>query len=298
MNNLPNFLIVGAAKSGTTTINYYLDNSKDVFMSDPKEPKYFSFKYAKYTGLGDESFTKKKAIKTLEDYEKLYTNVNGHKCIGEASVDNLFYHSSVIPDIQKTLNNPKIIILLRHPVDRAISAYSHLIRDGRENLSFKKALEVEDQRLNDGNEFIWGYKKGGLYYEQVKSYIDNFKEVKIYFFEDLLSSPQRVMDDITSFLEVSPICVKENLKLNISGKPKNKILNILVARDTVLRRMMAKLVGKNTAIKIKSFIQKKNLNKISVEQEIKTALNKHFIEDITKLQTLLGKDLSSWINKY
>lgn len=298
MKNIPNFLIVGAAKSGTTTINYYLDKHEEVFMTEPKEPKFFSYKYSKYTGPGDSSFTEKRAVKSLENYYNLFSNSNGKKCIGEASVDNLFYCSKVIPDIKKELNDPKIVIFLRHPVDRAVSAYSHLIRDGREELSFNEALEKEEERLQEGYEFIWGYKEGGLYYKQVKEYLDNFSKVKVYLFDDLISDPQNILDDLTSFLGISKTSVIEDLKLNISGKPKNKLLNMFVSRDTSIRRVLTKIVGKDTAIKIKNLIQKRNLNKIVIPEAQKKDLAVFFKEDTLKLQELLQRDLSSWINKY
>ena len=298
MKNIPNFLIVGAAKSGTTTINYYLNTHEDVFMTDPKEPKFFSYKYAQYSGPGDSVFTKKRAVKSIEDYYNLFSQSNGEKCIGEASVDNLFYSSKVIPDIKKELNDPKIVIILRHPVDRAVSAYSHLIRDGREEFSFDEALEKEGKRLQEGYEFIWGYKEGGLYYKQVKEYIDNFSNVKVYLFDDLINDPQKILDNLTGFLEISKTKVVEDLRFNVSGKPKNKLLNLFVSRDTVIRRMLTKIVGKDIAIKIKNLIQKRNLNKIIIPESQKKDLNMFFKDDMLKLQELLQRDLSSWINKY
>lgn len=297
-NNIPNFLIVGAAKSGTTSVSYYLERHDEVFMATPKEPKHFSYNYAKYTGPGDVAFTQKKATKTLKDYFKLFDKSQKFKCIGEASVDNLYYHDKVIPDIKKHLGDPKIIILLRHPVDRAISAYSHLVRDDRENLTFEEALEIENSRLEKGYEFIWGYKQCGFYHDQVKSYIDSFSNVKICFFEDLVSSPQETINEITDFLSISRIPIDKDLRLNISGKPKNKIINSLISRDTILRRSLARLVGKDLAIRIKSTIQKNNLEKIEISSQLKADLNACFLEDYKKLEELLDKDLAHWVKKY
>ena len=298
MDKLPNFLIVGAAKSGTTTINYYLDTHKGVYMTTPKEPKYFSYKYAKYKGDGDLSYTKKKAIKTKEEYFKLFEKAISSEVVGEASVDNLFYHNLVIPDIKKILGDPKILIFLRHPVDRAISAYAHLIRDGREKLSFADALTKEKERLENGFEFIWGYKTGSFYYNQVKNYIDNFSNVKVFFFDDLINNPQKTLNQITEFLNIEDIEVQPKLKLNASGKSKNKLINNLISKDTKLRSLATLIVGKERAVKLKAIIQKKNTEPIDISIETKKELNNIFKQDIIQLEKLLNKNLSSWISKY
>ncbi|MDF0714771.1 sulfotransferase [Muricauda sp. 334s03] len=296
--NLPNFLIVGAAKSGTTTLNYYLDKHSDVLMPTPKEPKYFSSKFAKYKGPGDIAFTKKRVISSLDSYKRLFNTSKEYKCMGDSSVDNLFYHTEVIPEIKSLLGAPKIIIVLRHPVDRAVSAYKHLIRDGREKMSIEQAIMMEEERLAKGFEFIWGYKKGGFYHDQVKSYMDNFPEVKVYLFEDLIQNTQEVLDQTCDFLGIPYIEAEENLKLNASGKAKWQFLNSLLIKDSFLRRMGTKMVGKNAAIKLQSRLQKINLSDIEISKEEKKSLSRLYTQDLYNLQELIDRDLSGWIDKY
>src|SRR5690554_1769397 len=164
MKRLPNFLIVGTAKSGTTSLVQYLKNHPKIFIPDIKEPRYFSYDLLKdngYKGPGDLE-NKKIAIKDKDEYENCFKKVREDViAIGEASVETSFYFEHTIPKIKNEIGDPKIIILLRDPVKRAISAYSHLIREGRETLSIEEAIKNERLRRDNGYEFIWSYVSSG-----------------------------------------------------------------------------------------------------------------------------------------
>jgi len=171
----PNFLIVGSARAGTTSLYNYLSQHPEVYFG-AKEPKFFSSQVIKFplNGPGDEEMEKKIYIKDFQNYKKLFSKVLSEKAIGEASADTLYYHKQTIPLIKKYLGNPKIIIMLRNPIDRAFSAHSTLALAKRETLTFSQALEQENKRIKDNWEFIWHYKKTGLYFKQVKDFLENF----------------------------------------------------------------------------------------------------------------------------
>ena len=78
--NLPDFLIVGAAKCGTTSLGDYLNAHKDIFICNPKEPKYLTYSFLKqaYKGTGD-AFTKEKIIKDLKSYKGLFKKSKTHQ---------------------------------------------------------------------------------------------------------------------------------------------------------------------------------------------------------------------------
>src|SRR5690606_24501195 len=132
--------------------------------------------------------------------------------------------------------DPKIIIMLRNPVERAISAYSHLIREEREELSFEKALEKERCRLDKGYEYIWGYENGGLYYEPTKAFIESFSKVKVVIFEEFISNQKKIMSEIFEFLDVEDQPTLVNQAHNISGKPKNRVINKFLTRNNIDRK--------------------------------------------------------------
>ena len=157
----PKFLIVGASRSGTSSLYHWLKLHPDVFMPDIKEPSFF------VDGWG---------ISDWHWYLSLFEPGRGKKAVGEASVAYLESPESV-QLIWEKLPTIKIIILLRNPVERALSLYSWMVMEGHEWLStFKQALAEEEKRFGDESfrrdnpVYFWSYMyfRNGLYYEQVK----------------------------------------------------------------------------------------------------------------------------------
>jgi hypothetical protein len=199
--NLPNFLLVGAAKSGTTSLYYYLKQHPEVYLSEIKECKFFSRMTGNYKGPGDEEDLNKQIIKTLDDYKLLFTNVNHEKAIGDISPDYLYYYGESVKNIKTILgDNVKIIVILRNPVERAYSKYLHNVRECFETLSFEEALNEENARKRKNWGWGWYHTSTGFYYKQVKAYLDNFNQVKVYLYEDLKNDSPKLMKNIYEFL--------------------------------------------------------------------------------------------------
>ncbi|BBB33400.1 sulfotransferase [Thermotomaculum hydrothermale] len=299
---LPNFLIVGAAKSGTTALYHYLKEHPDIFMSPIKEPKFITSNFLKFPskGVGDEK-EDRRIIRDWQSYKNLFYDVKNEKAIGEASVDNLYFYEKSIFYIKKYLGDPKIIIGLRNPIERAFSAYLHLIRDEREYLTFEEALEQEEQRISNNWRLIWHYKNVGFYYKQVKAYLDNFSNVKIYLYDDFKETPLAVVQDIFRFLEVDDSFIPKTIKMrfNVSGIPNNKFLhNFLMKPNTlksIVRPFVKALIPKDMRMKIKIKLLQKNLKKPQMNPETKEYLKNLYKEDMLKLQELIKRDLSHWL---
>lgn len=294
----PNFFIVGAAKSATTSIYHYLSQHPDVFFPTLKEPKYFSAKYIKFpqTGPGDFEFTDKPTVKNLEDYLNLYQKASSQKIIGDASVDNLYYYQTA-EDIKKFSPDAKILIILRNPVDRAFSHYSHFRRDGRESEDFGRALELEDRRIQMGFEFSWHYLRTGLYYQQVKKYLDVFDtNVKVLTFDDFNSNPDKFIKEICTFLALDYAQIKDiNLiKHNKSGKSKISIISTLTNGSYPIKEFLKKILTFKQRSALKAFVNQINTETLPFDKIINKQLKEYFTDDIVKLEELLKIDLSSW----
>jgi len=162
---MPNFLIIGAPKSGTTSIYQYLAEHPEVFMSPVKEPHFFAFEgqTLSFRGPGDDREFGR-YVTTIEEYQNLFQNVSDEKAIGEATPSYLSIQSA--PGcIQKYVPGVKMIAILRNPVDRAFSNFVFMVQLGYEPLTeFQSALEQEESRISAGWSHRFHYKRRGFYY--------------------------------------------------------------------------------------------------------------------------------------
>lgn len=298
---LPNFLVVGAAKSGTTSLYHYLQQHPEIYMSPVKEPRFITAQFIKFPlmGIGDAE-REKKIIKTFDEYRKLFSNVTKEKAIGEASADSLYFYTDAVKCIKNYLGDIKIVIILRNPTDRTFSNYLMLVKAMRENLSFEDALKAEEERKRLNWAYAWHYKSVSLYYNQLKAYMENFSQIKICLYDDLLTKPSDMMKDLYAFLNVDASFIPDmNFKYNVGGKPKNKFVqNLLITsrRFKIITDNIFKFL--KIDVRMNKFIktlQVKNLEKQQMRPETREYLKRLFKDDILKLQNLINRDLSHWL---
>ena len=235
---LPNFFVVGAVKAGTTSLHNYLKQHPDVALPSKKET--FFLTGLKFKEVNEESGVyHDKIIPTFDEYQALFPTPK--KAIGEICAGYLYFHNLTIPRIHHYCGAPKIIIILRNPVDRAYSNYMHHIRDLKEPLSFEEALEAEALRAK--NDYWWGfqYREIGLYSEQVNAYLQNFSSVKVILFEDLISHSGPILNEICDFLEIEHYNFKTASIYNKSGTPKNKYLQHFLTEQSKLKEFLKKI---------------------------------------------------------
>ncbi|GAN31535.1 MAG: sulfotransferase [Candidatus Jettenia sp.] len=304
---LPNFLIVGAAKSGTTSLYYCLKQHPEVFMSPNKEPRFITAQFVKFPLKGIKDWKiERKIIKNFDEYKKLFSKVSYEKAIGEASVDNLYFYVNAIKYIKEYLGEVKIIIILRNPIERTFSHYMMLRRDLREYLSFEDALKAEDERKRKNWGYGWHYQSVSLYYEQVKAYLENFNQVKVCLYDDLKSNPIGLAKDIYSFLGIDSSFIPDmSIKYNVSGIPRNKFVKIVcnflrkptkpTLRNSIITQICKVFLIEKKRVKFVEYLDTKNLKKIEMKPEMREYLKGLFREDILQLQDLLHRDLSHWI---
>ena len=296
----PNFLIVGMSRCGTTSLYHYLKEHPEVFMSRVKEPSFFlaQFRPVPENGIGDE---RRKYYKNFEEYCGLFEKAGKSKAIGEASSENLYHAEKVIPHIQKYLGNPRIIISLRNPVERAFSAYTFLISENREFLPFEEGLAQEDKRKADGWRHIWLYRDAGFYFQGVRAYLENFAEVKVCLFDDLQKNPLSLSQDVYRFLGVDPSYVPDvSVRYKSSGIPRSQRINRLFQEPTRLQslvRSVGKLLLKEDRwIKWRDRLKARSYAEAEMKPETRRYLEGVYLEDILKLQELIGRDLGPWLN--
>lgn len=300
---LPNFLIVGAGKCGTTSLYHYLQQHPEVYMSPVKEPKFFS--NCTVPGLqscsADDS-VEPSAVGSFEEYCGLFEKGIGKKAVGEASVETLLYWERTIPAIRHYLGDPRIVIILRDPVQRAYSAYNYEVRDGRETLSFKDALIAESQRRQKLRGGLRRYREIGLYARRVRAFQENFSRVQVLLYDDLKKDPQALLRSLYAFLQVDPAFVPETgHRHNVSGIPRWPFVNdLLFVRTrplhTAVRAVGGALFGADRWARMRERLRSPLLHEPGpMDREAEQELRRYFREDILELQGYIGRDLSAWL---
>lgn len=300
----PNFLVVGTTKSGTTSIHNYLREHFDIYMPVVKEPRFFICDVIRHLNSSDPRslFLQDSTVFKYDDYMHLFEKATEEKAVGETSPQYLYYYKSAIPKIKYHLGDVKIIIILRNPIYRAFSSYQHLRRDGYETLSFRDALDKESERRQLGWSHSYYYLDVGFYYRQVQEFLNNFTNVKVFLFDELVSNPISFIQSMYDFLEIDA-SYSPNIKAhyNVSGIPKNQFLHNIIHRPNFLRQIVRpyikKIVPGKTIAVWRSYLTDKNLKKLKIDQESFQIMAKIYSEDIRKLQNTLGRDLSFWLNQ-
>lgn len=298
---LPNFLVIGAAKSGTSSLYMYLKQHPEIYMSPVKEPHFFSFDAeSKMTkGPGDPIH---EAITDFNAYQAQFDGVTDEKAIGEASTSYL-YRPEAPGRIHSTLPDAKLIAILRNPVDRAFSAYMHVVRDKRETAkNFTEALTREENRKAANWEPIWHFTSVGRYYEQLKRYYDLFppEQIRIYLYEDLNQDQGNLLTDIYQYLDVDPSFKPgSTARYNASGQIKSETVlrtsKWLFSKPNPIRWVSRKIIPESWRLNFATWVRRSNLKRQEMPPKVRRQLQESFKAEIEQLEGLINRDLSAWL---
>ena len=295
--SFPNFIIAGFPKCGTTSLHYYLSEHPEIYMPKQKELHFFTNKILskQIAGKGDE-ITAQTHINRLEDYQKFFPNNDKYKAVGEASPSYINY-PEIYNEIKTQLSNPKIIILIRDPINRAYSNYLHLKREGRETLSFQEALDREQNRKNIEYSDFWYYKFNSSYYEKIKEIKNVFDKVLILTQEELIVSPKETIKTAYSFLSVDNKFLPKILsrKYNPGGNYRNNIITTTIFKPSKTKNILKKAISIKPWMKdVLNWITKQYKNPTD-PIDIKTIkkLKNYFKKDVELIESI-GVDVSLW----
>ena len=290
--SLPNLFIVGTPKSGTTSIFHYLDNHPEVVMCSIKEPNFFSYDQIVEQNL----YYTEKGIARKKDYLSLFKGVFNEKIVGEASVSYLYY-DKVPGKIKKAVPHAKIIIILRNPIDRALSHYLMDSRLGYVNLSFDDIVykrTVHPLLALYYQQFI----ELGFYYGQVQRYLDIFGEeqVKVLLTDDFKEDISFALVSICNFLDIDSDRISDrNKHYNVHRRPRNTIIKHLYAVKS-LRDLTKKIIPLSLLDVCKNIVLIQE-SKPMLLPETRGYLNSLFVGDILQTGNLIDRDLSHWCDE-
>ncbi len=291
----PNFFIVGAAKAGTSSLWQYLKQHPQIFMPEDelnKEPGFFS--------------NLRKGKRTLNNYLEFFSDTKKHHVlVGEASTAYLTDPSSA-KNIYNFNHNAKIVIILRDPTERACSLYRWMTQEGYEYApTFKIALKLEKYRKNKNipnffePEYYYNYLyfNSGLYYQQVKRYLDLFdkRNVHIIKFDDLKDDFEKTYANLCSFLEIE--------KNPISPKVFNKSKSTFSPTIQFMLRKINNFSNKYLKKKYSNKKTRDNLMRLGIinkkppeiKSQIKQILINKYEQDIKNLSKLTDINFNSWL---
>lgn len=294
MVKYPNFLIIGVAKCGTTSLYYYLKQHPEIFMSIVKEPNFFTHDMMP---KGASARVRTKVISNPTEYHELFAGVTSEKAIGEASVSYLAY-PQVAERIYQELPKVKLIAILRNPAERAYSAYTYARQLGVEKCAnFEEAIQKDEEKRAQ-KQFSVGYKHRGFYSIHLQHYYKIFpkEQIRVYLHDDLKNDRLSLLKDIFQYLEVDDSFIPDMKEShNVTRQPRNTLLNDFLIKPNPLHDFLIKVIP----LKVRKFfnVYKRNLGDKfpPLPQHSKIALLKEYREDILQLQTLIDRDLSNWL---
>ena len=308
---LPDFIVIGAPKSGTTSLNYYLAGDKRISMTEPKEPNFFAFhnNESLYQSLMPAASRVNLLNYDEAQYLALFEGVDAEQC-GEASTCYLQYHNEVIENLERyygdSLPKLKLVVILRNPVERVFSHYQMFVRWGIEKRKFSDAIQQEIDGSVGTHISGINYIQSALAAENVAHYLDRFgANLKIYLYDDIVANREGVVRDCFSFLGLEYRELSDEVlhrEHNVGGVPRGGVGRLYydyLINNQRLRRFLAALVPTSARAPIKDLVAKFYLSKLNrrlvfdeCDQKI---LRSVFKDDICSLSKIIERDLSHWL---
>lgn len=265
--NLPNFLVIGAPRSGTTWLYQNLKTHPDVFLSETKELHFFDRNYEK----------------GMEFYKKNFEGSETYKAVGEMTPQYLF-SKEVAARIKENIPNAKLIVLLRNPTDRLYSSYQNYKSKNKEltNLSFEKDLESRPHLLEEG-----------LYAVGLTTYFDLFDKANVFvgFYEEVEKDPVALWKRLCNFLNIDQNFISPYISNKINTAASKKYLannKLYYYFSKVFRRLGLKSLA--------FYFEKKNFKDYDPmnEKTRKWLVEEVYYKSNKQLENLLNINLSHW----
>jgi len=298
---LPDFLVAGVAKSGTTSLQRYLEQHPDVFVPEIKERFHFIAPLHARIPRQDPHREKiqRRTVSSAADYPALFAPAGARRACGEVGTFYAYHHEAAIPAIRALLGDVKILLLLRNPVDRAFSAYTHFRGFGLERGTFEEGLAAEEQRRRDGWYAMWHYRAAGRYAAQVEAYRRAFSRVRVFLYDDLRDRPRDLLREVFGFLGVDDGFEPDTrTRHQVSGRPKSRALHELIGKESWARRLARPvaraLLDEKQRERFVERYRMRNLARERMGAATRAALCEEFRGEVDRLEALLGRDLSAW----
>lgn len=296
---MPDFLVIGAARAGTTALHALLRQHPRVFMPTHKETNFFAYEGETLSCAGPGADYINNSIVSLDAYQALFADASTNMICGEASP--LYLYSAKAPErIKHHVPNAKMVVILRNPIEQAYSHFMYATKQCIENeASFDRALTLETERLAQDWQPLFGYSKFPRYGEQLSRYFELFprEQFLIRRYEDYQADPDLLLREIFDFIGADPAFEPNtDQKLNAGGVPKNQAFQDFLMKSNPITRGVGLIVPKQTRLKIRDWLASKNMSQPDeMSAHARQLLKNRLSDDIQTLENLLEWDLSDWL---
>ena len=274
----------------------YLLQHPDIYMT-MKEPHFFG---------RDLTFKRYRRISCEKDYLRLFEGTEDVRRRGEASVWYL-YSRTAADEIKQYSSSPKIIILLRNPVDMMYSLHGHNLLHGRENIrDFLTALEAEPQRRRGQNvpkgvdiiqELFYRYVS--TYSPHVERYLSTFGRdaVHIILFDDFKNDILKTYRALLDFLKVDPRFVPDLEVHNPQKRARIEILNTPPYRAIQVAKAIMPASLRSQLRQTIQYFNQVEAQRSPLDADLRCQLQREFASEVDHLSKLIDRDLGIWLLK-
>ena len=272
----PNFLVIGAAKGGTTSLHHYLRQHPEIYLTPVKETNFF-WAEARQEG--------RRTPQTLADYERLFDDARGAKAVGEVSPRYL-NSAGAAERIRETLPEVRIVVSLRHPAERAWSDYLGRVRILRESGSFEEAMQP-GQTCRE-----WGF-----YFPRLKRYFDLFDRQRIHVIlhDDLTRDTGAVLRGLFTFLGVDANArIDTATRHNAAALPRSRLLNVILWKSVLVATHIVPPRWRGSGIAA-AVLKKTYRPAPSMPADVRARLCAMYRDDVLATADLIERDLTRWL---
>jgi Sulfotransferase domain len=299
---LPDFFIAGVPKAGTTALHAALARHPALYMSSVKEPKFFltDGPPPSQGGPGDAK-TYREHVWRRTDYEALFDPASAGQLRGESTPFYL-YNRDAQRRIRAQIPRAKLIVVLRDPVERAHSNWTHLWSAGLDPVDdFVAACDEEQRRIEAGWAEFWRYTELGRYGEQLQHLYSLFPrdQVLVFRYRALIDRPAQTLDRICSFLGVPRGVLTEMPRENVTAHPDPTLRHRAVSKTLRAGHQLAATLpgrsGSGLIDRLERILQRDAAPRKPLTWQERQALIPRFEADIALLESVTGEDFSDWL---
>ena len=300
---LPDFFIIGAPKAGTTALHAALAAHPGLFMSTVKEPKFFLTDGPPPTrggGPGDVQ-TYREHIWRRPEYEALFDAAPPGTLRGESTPFYL-YRQDAQERIRALIPEAKLIVILRDPVERAHSNWTHLWSAGLDPIGdFVRACAEEDARIAAGWADFWHYTRLGRYGEQLENLFLRFPREQVFLlrYRALINAPAQILDDICEFLGVHPGIIGHVPRQNVTAQPERSLAHMTVSKllrgAAAAGRHLPGSAGTALTEPLERFLQQNGGSRQPLSWEQRQEVLPYFEDDIRLLERTTEAYFGDWL---